>query len=263
LADLFRSVANRVKEEVGKRRDDGETVVVSRVDDDPDADALPPLEVAGADELVALDASDAPPLELPAEIRLTDFFASLDPPPPLPLTGPHEVGMAQILRRFAKLNPELADDSVAERLMGLLGGRISITVSPDGLTVRGIFRTRHTPWAKVKELRFASRYDMLRGGLVEQMAKDMTVLPIPGLQWVLRRVLGGVARFFERRRFSPEELEELRSTLGWVLTDIDRRGLDIELSGPFRGLNFLSMGLSATIEAEAGARGVKVVREGS
>jgi hypothetical protein len=72
-----------------------------------------------------------------------------------------------------------------------------------------------------------------------------------------------VARFFERRRFSPEELEELRSTLGWVLTDIDRRGLDIELSGPFRGLNFLSMGLSATIEAEAGARGVKVVREGS
>lgn len=270
MADLFRSVAgrvkdgaNRVKEEVDKRRADGDTPVVSHIDDDPDAEPLPPLETAGADEMIALDAGDAPPVAIPAEARIIDFLRGLDPPPPLPLTGPHEVGTAQVLRRFAALNPELADNAAAARVIGILAGRISITVSPDGLTVRGILRTRHTPWAKVKQLRFSSRYDLLRGDLVDQIAGDMSVVPIPGLQWLLRRVLGGVAGFFERRRFSPEELEELRTTLGWVLTDIDRRGLDIELSGPFRGLTVLSMGLSATIEAEAEARGITMVREGA
>jgi hypothetical protein len=268
LADLFRSVAgrvkdgaSRVKEEVEKRRADGEKTVVSNVDDDPDAEPLPPLETAGAAELAALDAGDAPPVNIPAEIGVIGLFGNIDPPPPLPLTGPHEVGLAQIIRRIARLDRDLADDSAANRLIGLLGGRISITVSPDGLTVRGTLRTRHTPWAKVKELRFTSRYDLLRGGIVEKMAEDMTIVPIPGLQWLLRRVLGGVAGFVERRRFSPEEIEEARTALGWVLTDIDRRGLDIELSGPLRSLTFLSAGLSVAIQAEAEARGIPVVRE--
>lgn len=115
----------------------------------------------------------------------------------------------------------------------------------------------------MKELRFTSRYDLLRGGIVEKMAEDMTIVPIPGLQWLLRRVLGGVAGFLERWRFSPDEVEEARTALGWVLTDIDRRGFDIELSGPFRALMLLSSGLSAAIQAEAEARGIPVVREGA
>lgn len=269
MVDLFRAVAGRVKEgatrvkqEVDRRRADGDETVVSHIDDDPDAEPLPPLDTAGTEDLADLDAGDAPPVKIPAEMRVIDFFGNIDPPPPLPLTQPHEVGLAQLLRRVAKLDDDLAEESAADRLIGLLGGRISITVSPDGLTVRGVLRTRHTPWAKVKELRFTNRYDLLKGGLVEQMAEDVkSVVPIPGLQWLLRRVLGGVVGFFERRRFSPEEIDEARTALGWVLTDIDRRGLDIELSGPFRSLMFLSGGLSATIEAEAGARGIRVVRE--
>lgn len=270
MADLLRSVAgrvkggaSRVKEEVDKRRGDGDTPVVSHIDDDPDAEPLPPLDTAGTEDLAGLDAGDAPPVKIPAEMRVIDFFGNIDPPPPLPLTGPHEVGLAQLLRRVAKLDHDLAKDTAADGLIRLLGGRISITVSPDGLTVRGVVRTRHTPWAKVKELRFTNRYDLLRGGLVEKMAEDMTIVPIPGLQWLLRRVLGGVAGFFERRRYRPEEIEEARAALGWVLTDIDRRGLDIELSGPFRSLMFLSSGLSTAVEAEAEARGIRVVRDGA
>ncbi len=54
-------------------------------------------------------------------------------------------------------------------------------------------------------------------------------------------------------------LEELKTGLGHALTDIERRGLDIELSGALRVLTFFSFGLSAAIEAEAADRGVNVV----
>ena len=66
-------------------------------------------------------------MKIPAEIRVIDFFGDLDPPP-LPLTGPHEVGLAQILRRIASLDRDLAKDTAADRLIGLLGG--------------------HTPWER-------------------------------------------------------------------------------------------------------------------
>ena len=128
--------------------------------------------------------------------------------------------------------------------------------------MRGLLRTRHTPWKNMQQLAFTSRYELLTGHLVTQLADDIAgrifPLPIPGLSWLLRRIVGGITSLYERRRFTPEELEELRTGLGHALTDIERRGLDIELTGALRVLMFFSFGMSAAVKAEAADRGVKV-----
>lgn len=97
--------------------------------------------------------------------------------------------------------------------------------------------------------------------MVNQLVEDASVClpPVPGLKWVLRRLVGGVAGLYERQKYAEEEVEDLRAELGLVLTAIERRGFDIELSGALRFIAFFSYGLSAAVEREAKDRGIKVV----
>ena len=184
--------------------------------------------------------------------------------PPLPLTAPHQISLTVVALRLSGFSKDpLLEDRRVKRVMDLLGDRLTVTVSPDGITVRGLLRTRHTPWTKMQQLTFLNRYDLVKGGLVARLADDIAgkilPIPVPGLAWLLRRIVGTVGNIYGRRALTPEEQEELRAGLGHALTDIERRGLDIELAGALRVLMFFSYGLSAAIEAEAAARGIKVV----
>jgi hypothetical protein len=88
-------------------------------------------------------------------------------------------------------------------------------------------------------------------------------LPIPGLSWILRRVIGGISTWLEQRFFTPDQVEALRSGAGSALLGIQRRGFDIELSGPLMLVSILAPGLSEAIEQEARLRGIPVEVSGS
>jgi hypothetical protein len=260
LADVFRSVVGRVKGELDRRRKDEDTPVVDG-DDDPDGEPLPPLTAEDV-ELAKLDEEDAPPVEIDQDKGIVDLFGDIDPLPSLPLTGPHEIGLVLIVQRLARVSEDLLADARVRRVLALLGDRLTLTVGPDGITVRGLLRTRHTPWDKVKQLSFTSRYDQFKGRLVTQIAEDISgrllPVPIPGLNWLIRRIIGGIGNLWENRAFTAEELEQMRAGLGYTLTDIERRGLDIELAGALRLVAFFSFGLSMAILSEADDRGITV-----
>lgn len=245
---------------------DSPAPVVSHIDDDPVAEPLPPLAPGTEDdeELARLDDEEAAPVEVPSDLGLADLFCRIDPAPALPLQREHEMGFSALVRSLnGVIDIGLLADHRVQGLLDRLGDRLTVAVSPEGITVRGVVRARHTPWAKVQQLTFVSRYEMLRGGLVNQLAEeDMSqyLPPVPGLKWLLRRIVGGMASFYERRQYTGDEVDALRAELGFVLTHIERRGLDIELSGPLRFVSFFSSGLSSAIEREATDRGVKVVR---
>lgn len=109
---------------------------------------------------------------------------------------------------------------------------------------------------------FTSRYDQVKGQLVAQVADDVAArllpMPVPGLTWLIGRIVGGVGNLYERRNLTPEELETLRTGLGHSLIVIQRRGMDIELAGALRLLMFFSFGISTALKSEAAARGITV-----
>lgn len=246
-------------------RDD--PVVVTGVDDDPHAEALPPAGPAPEDaELAALDEGEAPPMNLADDVLLMDLLREIDPTPAIPLTGRHEAGFVTLLERLAAAtNDDLVNDWRVRRVLDLIGDRLSVAIDPQGITVRGLLRRRHTAWDKIGKLTFNSRYELMRGDAITKLAEDikqrLMPIPIPGLSWLLRRVVGGISNWLERRVFTPEDIESMKSGAGNALTHIERPGFDVELSGPLLLLSILAPGLSEATEAEARRRGVNVAVE--
>ena len=262
LSERLRATAGRVADgakDLGRRASESRSR--SRIDQDPEAEELPPLDGDREEdtELARRDRGDAPPIEIPAHLRMVDFLRRIDPVPELPLTAVHESGLRAVMVRTANLvNADL--DRFAMRALNRIVNRLTITVGPDGITVRGAFRSRHTQWKHIKELTLASRYDVFREQMAGDYADDIGnfLPPIPGLNWVLRRIMGGITGLVERRIYEPSEIAGMRQDLGWVLTDIKRRGFDIEIDGALQPVALLSMGLSQAIIHEAQRRGVKL-----
>jgi hypothetical protein len=184
------------------------------------------------------------------------------PPLPLPLTDVHEAGFASLIRRLDKVEGTgLTDQAVVRRILDLVGDRLTLWVGPDGITVRGLLRRRRTAWDHVEHLTFAGRYEMLRSGYLTKIIDDIKArvgLPIPGLSWLIRKVVNGIANWLEKRIFTAEEIESLKGTGGNVLLAIQRRGRDIELSGPLLLVSILAPGFCEAVEHEARARGIDV-----
>jgi hypothetical protein len=88
-------------------------------------------------------------------------------------------------------------------------------------------------------------------------------LPIPGLSWLIRKVVNTLANWLEKRVFTPEEIERFEGTGGNALLAIQRRGRDIELSGALLLVSILAPGFSDAVEHEARARGIEVEVEAS
>ncbi len=232
--------------------------------DDEDDEDLPEVDASSPvdKELARLDGEDAEPIALDADRSLFDDLREIDPTPPLPLTDVHEAGFASLIRRLDKVEGTgLTDQAVVRRILDLVGDRLSLSVGPDGITVRGLLRRRRTAWNHVEHLTFAGRYDMLRSGDLTKIMDDIKAkvgLPIPGLSWLIRKVVNGIANWLEKKIFTAEEVESLKGTGGNALLAIQRRGRDIELSGPLLLVSILAPGFSEAVEQEARTRGIDV-----
>ena len=266
MKDLFRAARGAAGDLVGKaqRLIPGGKADVDDPSDDEDDDDLPEVDVTDpADvDLARLDEEDADPIAIDADRSLLDDLREIDPTPPLPLTDTHEAGFALLIRRMDKVvGTGLTDQAVVRRILDLVGDRLTLWVGPDGITVRGLLRRRHTAWKHVEHLTFAGRYDMLRSGYLTKIIDDIKAkvgLPIPGLSWLIRKVVNTIAKWLEQRIFTPEEVESLKERGGNALLAIQRRGRDIELSGPLLLVSILAPGFSEAVEHEARARGIDV-----
>jgi hypothetical protein len=201
-------------------------------------------------------------MAIDADCSLLDDLREIDPTPPLPLKDAHEAGFASLVRRLDKVaGTGLTDQAVVRRILDLVSDRLTLWVGPDDITVRGLLRRRRTAWNHVEHLTFAGRYDMLRSGYLTKIIDDVKAkmgLPIPGLSWLIRKVVNGIANWLEKKIFTPEEIGSLKETGGNALLAIQRRGRDIELSGPLLLVSILAPGFSEAVEHEARARGIEV-----
>ena len=265
MKDLFRAARDAAGDFVGKAQGliPGGKADVDDPSDDEDDDDLPEVNIADPahEDLARLDEEHAEPITIENE-SLFDDLRQIDPTPPLPLTAVHEAGFAALIRRLDKVEgTNLTDQAVVRRILDLVGDRLTLSVGPDGITVRGLIRRRRTAWNHVEHLTLAGRYEMLRSGYLTKIMEDIKSrvgLPIPGLSWLIRKVVNGIANWLEQKIFTPEEVESLRVGSGNVLMAIQRRGRDIELSGPLLLVSILAPGFSEAVEHEARGRGIDV-----
>lgn len=266
MKDLFRAAKDAAGDLVGKaqRLIPGGKSDVDDPSDDEDDDDLPQVDVADSDheDLARLDEQDAEPMAIDTNASLFDDLRAIDPTPPLPLTDAHEAGFTSLIRRLDKVEGTgLTDQAVVRRILDLVGDRLSLSVAPDGITVRGLLRRRRTAWNHVEHLTFGGRYDLVRSDGLTKIIDDVKArvgLPIPGLSWLIRKVVNGIANWLEKRIFTAEEIESLKETGGNALLAIQRRGRDIELSGPLLLVSIIAPGFSEAVEQEARARGIAV-----
>jgi hypothetical protein len=119
------------------------------------------------------------------------------------------------------------------------------------------------PWKHVQQLTFTSRYDLLRGDYFEKLIGDIKSrlmrVPVPGLSWLLQRMVGGLAGWLEQKVFTPEEIDSMKKGAGLALTHVRGRGPDIDLSGALLLVSILGPGLSEATEQEARRRGIPIV----
>jgi len=260
-----RSAAARLAEQAKNLRPGAADDDVEVIEDEGDDEELPRLEISDEahEELGRLDEEEAAPIEIDKDQSFFDLLRKVDPTPPVPLTDVHEAGLVALLRRLGELaDTSLLEDKRARRVLDLVGDRLSISVGPDGITVRSLLRRRHTPWKRVQAITVESRYDLVRGDglakMTESIKSAVVPFPIPGLSWLLRRVTNGIGNWLEQRMMTDEKIENMRGGGGNVLLGIKRRGRDIELDGPLFVLAMLAPGVSDAIEQEARARGIQV-----
>lgn len=266
MKDLFRAARDAAGDLVGKaqRLIPGGKADVDDPSDDEDDEDLPEVNAADPahEDLARLDEGDAEPMVIDARLALFDILREIDPTPPLPLTDVHESGFVAVLRRLDKeAGDGMTDQGAVRRILDLVGDRLSLSVGPDGITVRGLLRRRRTAWKHVEHLTFGGRYELLRSDYLTKVADDIKAkvgLPIPGLSWLIRKVVNGITNWLEARFFTEEEIESLRVGAGNVLMAIQRRGRDIELSSSLLLVSILAPGFSDAVEYEARARGIEI-----
>ncbi len=103
----------------------------------PKAQRLLPGEKTDVDD-PSDDEEDAEPVRIDPDRSLFDDLREIDPTPPLPLVDVHEAGFASLIRRLDKVEGTgFTDHGAVRRILDLVGDRLSLSVGPDGITVRG------------------------------------------------------------------------------------------------------------------------------
>lgn len=255
-------MATWVARSVGSTVGDGEELFRSIWgDDDPDGVDLEPLAIIDDPELDDLDDpvndTDAPivPDSLD-QARLPKLLDKLDPAPELPLTEPFTAGLRSLLGRWVDAQPSgVLADRRTRRVLEMVGSRFTVTVTDETISITGLIRTRDTKWSRVQEVVLEDRYTLFTDQVVAgsvAMLLGRRLLPIPGLGWLLRGVIGLMESMIPDGWRNSMQHES-----GHAFSSIRRSmARDVELAGPLALVAFLSEGLTATIAHYAEERGV-------
>lgn len=215
--------------------------------DDPELDALDDPFLDDGASLVGKD---------PDQARLARLLDKLDPAPEFPLTEPFTAGLGPLLNRWIAAEPDgVLADGRTRRVIDLIGSRFTVTVSNDAISITGLVRTRDTNWSRVQEVVLEDRYTLFTDRVVAgsvSMLIGRRLLPIPGLGWLLRGLIGLVESMIPDGWRASMQHES-----GRAFASIRRSmARDVELAGPLALVAFLSEGLTATIAHLAEERGV-------
>lgn len=261
LAGLGESVGERLGGGVRSLRDHARDLIDSDGDGDSnDGDALEALDAAEESHDTSIAVFERMNLSLAGGAPLWELFDKIDPGPLLPVEGSHTVGLGPLLQRFLDVTDWLAlPERAVRRVLDLVADRYTLTVSHDGLMLRGFHRRRHTEWADVTGITVTNRYEALKSGAIVRIIDNSVQLPIPGLRWLLRTIFGALTRRLERLLLGEDEVRAWRATAGPVVTDIVRRGVDFDLNGPLLIVALLAKGTTAAVVAGAEARSIPII----
>jgi hypothetical protein len=188
--------------------------------------------------------------------RVARLLERIHPPPALPLDRPFTAGLGPLLTGMGGVVGGVLRSRRARWVVGLVGDRYTITVAPEGISARGLIRTRQVAWADAEAVELESLTVLLARRVVAGTASTVAgrVVRVPGLRWLLRRAieaLGDVIAGAAGRATAddvPQTLVAVRS----------RRGRGIELGGPLALTSALSRGLTLAALDRAGASAVPV-----
>ncbi|WP_040495048.1 hypothetical protein [Ilumatobacter nonamiensis] len=230
-------------------------------DDDPDGEDLEPLVDTDDPELDELDdpfGGDATTMvgRDPDQARLPRLLSKLDPAPDFPLAEPFTAGLGPLLGRWIDAEPDgVLADGRTRRVLDLIGSRFTVTVSDEAISITGLVRSRNTKWDRVQEVVLEDRYTVFTDRVVAgsvSLLLGRRLLPIPGLGWLLRGVIGLVESMIPDGWRASMQHES-----GRAFASIRRSmARDVELAGPLALVAFLSEGLTATIAHLAEERNV-------
>ena len=149
------------------------------------------------------------------------------------------------------------DPLVGDRLGCVLEAvdrRAGVRVDDDGITVRGLVRTRQIAWDRIERIELDNRVDVVLGSLTR-------FLPVRRVPVIGGLLTDGVRAFSAAatRRLVPDQ----RRRAGWVVATIHRRGLlrgDVEVDGGAWLTAVLHPRLTEAIESHAAMRHVPLER---
>lgn len=224
---------------------------------DPELDAL---DAAGEGNGTSVAVFERMNLDLAGGAPLWELFAKVDPGPALPVAASHTVGLGPLLQRFLDVtDPPALPERAVRRVLDLVTDRYTLSIAPDGLTLRGFRQRRATAWDEVTGITVTNRYEALKSGAIMRIINNSVQIPIPGLRWLLRTIFGALTRRLERLLLGEDEVRAWRATAGPVVTDIVRRGVDFDLNGPLLIVALLAKGTTAAVVAEAEARSIPII----
>lgn len=267
LAGLGESVGGRLGDGVRSLRDrtrdliDGDDGPPDVPGPDPELDALDALSATGEESPgTSVAVFERMNLDLAGGAPLWELFARVDPGPSLPVAASHTVGLGPLLQRFLDVtDPPALPERAVRRVLDLVTDRYTLTVAPDGLTLRGFRQRRSTTWDEVTGITVTNRYEALKSGAIMRIINNSVQIPIPGLRWLLRTIFGALTRRLERLLLGEDEVRAWRATAGPVVTDVVRRGVDFDLNGPLLIVALLAKGTTAAMVAEAEARSIPII----
>jgi hypothetical protein len=186
------------------------------------------------------------------------LLSRLHPTPPLPLTGEFAAGLGPLLTAVADQIGGVLRSRRARWVIDRIGDRYTLTVSPEGISSKGLLRTRTVRWSDATAVELEPLTVLVARRVIAGTATSMAgrVVRIPGLRWLIRKVLGLIGDVLADAtgKVTPESVP---STLVAVRSP---DGDGIELDGPLALTSALSRGITAAAVSEATDRDIPVRR---
>ncbi len=190
--------------------------------------------------------------------RVSAVLRTLHPAPPLPLTEPFSAGLSPLLHDLGGHVGGLLEGRRAERVLHRLGSRFTVTVDPEGVSAKALLRTRRLAWRDIEHVEVAGQSEVIARQILGRMADRYVsrLIPIPGVSWLIRKLLGTLTDVLADLVSRPDESIEP------VVVAVTTKGRgDLAFDGLLGIVVLLSHGFTVAVLDRAEAHGVLVVRE--